>query len=301
MSFVLNNSGLSGLLRKTTRVEIIDQPLIKLDAEKIQVSLSNDQQFDASCDLVVTLPDMDFGGGSNTIVLNVSLFDTIQSETTLELNQTIKPFPIISLTLEEVSFGFRSDFKGGGDWWIKPKASAQLSFKDYFDLPIENVGLQKSGDKWIFSANIQLDETISCSTPAIQVELNLGSLQFLQRNNRQALQLTADGSIVLPALGLQLIGSGIKVGTTLDKPLESWLECESVGVNLSLPPNSDDPTFVFSGTIRDFGEKLDIAGNLSIPPLGLEGGGSLIVDEPCLLYTSPSPRDKRQSRMPSSA
>ena len=27
----------------------------------------------------------------------------------------------------------------------------------------------------------------------------------------------------------------------------------------------------------------------------------LIADEPCLLYTSPSPRDKRQSRMPSSA
>ena len=26
-----------------------------------------------------------------------------------------------------------------------------------------------------------------------------------------------------------------------------------------------------------------------------------IVDTPCLLYTSPSPRDKRQSRMPSSA
>ena len=26
-----------------------------------------------------------------------------------------------------------------------------------------------------------------------------------------------------------------------------------------------------------------------------------IIDTPCLLYTSPSPRDKRQSRMPSSA
>ena len=26
-----------------------------------------------------------------------------------------------------------------------------------------------------------------------------------------------------------------------------------------------------------------------------------IIQEPCLLYTSPSPRDKRQSRMPSSA
>ena len=27
----------------------------------------------------------------------------------------------------------------------------------------------------------------------------------------------------------------------------------------------------------------------------------LIIGKPCLLYTSPSPRDKRQSRMPSSA
>ena len=28
---------------------------------------------------------------------------------------------------------------------------------------------------------------------------------------------------------------------------------------------------------------------------------AIIYDSPCLLYTSPSPRDKRQSRMPSSA
>ena len=32
-----------------------------------------------------------------------------------------------------------------------------------------------------------------------------------------------------------------------------------------------------------------------------EGGDHLDVDMLCLLYTSPSPRDKRQSRMPSSA
>ena len=30
-------------------------------------------------------------------------------------------------------------------------------------------------------------------------------------------------------------------------------------------------------------------------------GVCLLMEEPCLLYTSPSPRDKRQSRMPSSA
>ena len=34
----------------------------------------------------------------------------------------------------------------------------------------------------------------------------------------------------------------------------------------------------------------------------IDAGGEFgIVNEDCLLYTSPSPRDKRQSRMPSSA
>ena len=32
-----------------------------------------------------------------------------------------------------------------------------------------------------------------------------------------------------------------------------------------------------------------------------DGEAHLDGDSPCLLYTSPSPRDKRQSRMPSSA
>ena len=33
----------------------------------------------------------------------------------------------------------------------------------------------------------------------------------------------------------------------------------------------------------------------------LSHGAIALADNPCLLYTSPSPRDKRQSRMPSSA
>ena len=39
-------------------------------------------------------------------------------------------------------------------------------------------------------------------------------------------------------------------------------------------------------------------------PIVLLGGGTTRIGDPsgnCLLYTSPSPRDKRQSRMPSSA
>ena len=52
--------------------------------------------------------------------------------------------------------------------------------------------------------------------------------------------------------------------------------------------------------------------NLTIPSgeihaiMGRNGSGktttaNIIMGHPCLLYTSPSPRDKRQSRMPSSA
>ena len=33
----------------------------------------------------------------------------------------------------------------------------------------------------------------------------------------------------------------------------------------------------------------------------IDAGDQEIIDNTCLLYTSPSPRDKRQSRMPSSA
>ena len=36
-------------------------------------------------------------------------------------------------------------------------------------------------------------------------------------------------------------------------------------------------------------------------PLCIEGRGLIYNKKVCLLYTSPSPRDKRQSRMPSSA
>ena len=36
-------------------------------------------------------------------------------------------------------------------------------------------------------------------------------------------------------------------------------------------------------------------------PEMFDENGQLVPDEICLLYTSPSPRDKRQSRMPSSA
>ena len=65
------------------------------------------------------------------------------------------------------------------------------------------------------------------------------------------------------------------------------------------------------GTLRDVVEGLrrDIADNFAIltPELRLEEGDDNCVEiadswvSPCLLYTSPSPRDRQKSRMPSSA
>ena len=50
---------------------------------------------------------------------------------------------------------------------------------------------------------------------------------------------------------------------------------------------------VFAGAVVDRGRLVVVGGPLVRAPGGLLGR--------CLLYTSPSPRDKRQSRMPSSA
>ena len=45
----------------------------------------------------------------------------------------------------------------------------------------------------------------------------------------------------------------------------------------------------------------DLATKLSHPKHGVRKRYHVILDKPCLLYTSPSPRDQRGSRMPSSA
>ena len=50
-------------------------------------------------------------------------------------------------------------------------------------------------------------------------------------------------------------------------------------------------------SVKIFGEKMD---SVTRAKLGVEDAAELAYTT-CLLYTSPSPRDKRQSRMPSSA
>ena len=58
-------------------------------------------------------------------------------------------------------------------------------------------------------------------------------------------------------------------------------------------------------TIKTQPKKLGKQDETAIETTGSDNSGGLAglepVNSPCLLYTSPSPRDKRQSRMPSSA
>ena len=49
------------------------------------------------------------------------------------------------------------------------------------------------------------------------------------------------------------------------------------------------------------GVSVDIQKNEYVAIIGSSGSGKSTMMNICLLYTSPSPRDKRQSRMPSSA
>ena len=69
-----------------------------------------------------------------------------------------------------------------------------------------------------------------------------------------------------------------------------------------------DSNVLSDSIIQDFirSVELDVAGKVDYDDLRKYAtstftAGNRYVSIPCLLYTSPSPRDKRQSRMPSSA
>ena len=73
----------------------------------------------------------------------------------------------------------------------------------------------------------------------------------------------------------------------------------------------DNKIYLFDTTLRDgqqttgvnfsVSDKMTLAKNLDELGIDYIEGGWPGANPTCLLYTSPSPRDKRQSRMPSSA
>ena len=76
-----------------------------------------------------------------------------------------------------------------------------------------------------------------------------------------------------------------------DLKLESeWATWEGKGTNLTARTYTN-PYFIKSREVDIWSDKSCIYNTIIYPKTGSN----------CLLYTSPSPRDKRQSRMPSSA
>ena len=79
----------------------------------------------------------------------------------------------------------------------------------------------------------------------------------------------------------------------------------SAGTFLQYKDNSDQLTWAQASSPEVYGFNTDANGNLIVTTTngGADNisGTAYAAFEDCLLYTSPSPRDKRQSRMPSSA
>ena len=83
------------------------------------------------------------------------------------------------------------------------------------------------------------------------------------------------------------------MGDELSGP-EAEAALEAVGLDVS--PDAD-PRDLSGGERQRLALAIALAGQM-------EGGalpGLVALDEPCLLYTSPSPRDRTRSRMPASA
>ena len=94
----------------------------------------------------------------------------------------------------------------------------------------------------------------------------------------------------------QLVNLKDVIGESIEA-LTPMIEKSEVRMKLSLPKTSGHVTGEYDQLRQVFMNLLENAIKYGKP----KGQISVDISEVCLLYTSPSPRDKRQSRMPSSA
>ena len=87
-------------------------------------------------------------------------------------------------------------------------------------------------------------------------------------------------------------------GGTAPIDISGYTISDAVAVRHIFPPG----TFILPGqTITLFNNNLNQVAACAASGIWNNGGDDIVLLDACLLYTSPSPRDKRQSRMPSSA
>ena len=120
---------------------------------------------------------------------------------------------------------------------------------------------------------------------------------------------------ILPLLFAAAIGLA-QPGSIVDYEQIGSMEVGEIETTLNIAFGTDAPTSIYSISMYSIIyeiQRLDgttdtLSGAVAFPhdptrafPIASYQHGTTILDNNCLLYTSPSPRDKRQSRMPSSA
>ena len=148
---------------------------------------------------------------------------------------------------------------------------------------------------------------VSAGTGAITIVADAISLGANDGNNA----LTATGGVTLrPSSASQQVNLGSTSTATSAFNL-SDAEIDVINSATLTVGSTSSANVVVSGTITpETATTLSVlsgnsitdtaTANLSVTNLRLEGG-SVTLDSACLLYTSPSPRDVEESRMPSSA
>ena len=131
-----------------------------------------------------------------------------------------------------------------------------------------------------------LSGTLVSGIGTFESDIKVGTAATIQSNGAAAFAgiVTANGGLV--------VGSAASIHSNGNA---SFSGIVTVGGNL----NVTGDYVVDEITARN----LNLTGIATIPTLGVTGLGTFekLTVGTCLLYTSPSPRDKRQSRMPSSA
>ena len=108
------------------------------------------------------------------------------------------------------------------------------------------------------------------------------------------------GAYGQPAVGGSACGSRGGCGSQLPEGYEAY--ATQAASAAQMPQGYQQPSLYGSSSAYDMGSSYDQAAMIDPTLAAAHGPSPLYADRyACLLYTSPSPRDKRQSRMPSSA
>ena len=154
------------------------------------------------------------------------------------------------------------------------------------------------GDVYKRQVELSPEATHYWETEMVDLDLN-GELEFVALENNQF--HVEDSTFVISIYQRNSDGGGFSLAP--DQPPETGATHDQNFQFLDLDLDGDldivstlKPSESSHGNTIAFHENLNPGWSLS-----MKGFNALFQDYNCLLYTSPSPRDKRQSRMPSSA